>query len=332
MTAGERFQAGRFRPAKACLPHRSRTPTMTSKQKYTNPQVCEGLGLHQVPMKLATNENLKGMGVIVDDPADFTVEKKTFEISTWPTSGWRKMDPGCGDEAGTCEGKFDIYWDGDFLCPSGVSSRARFRCALEVVSRRYGKNHSIATTSNHYLLGYGKEPTACVKQQRGQGPAESPDSIRLWYSDYHPDGGQLFFPEDGQPFVTNLAPPLGDDVKPSDFTAFYVPAGKGCYIHPGVRGRRPRRLRVDRRALDRAIAEPRRRRSGTTRSTRTRPRGRTGRSSTARAACTRASASTGPRSSASSCRCRSRGRRRSPSSPRSERALIAHARPRPPLS
>ena len=97
---------------------------MTSKQKYTNPQLCQGLKLHQVPMKLATNENLKGMGVVVDDPEDFTVEKKTFEIATWPTSGWRKMDPGCGDEAGTCEGKFDIYWDGDLL---------------------YGKNHSIAS-------------------------------------------------------------------------------------------------------------------------------------------------------------------------------------------
>ena len=180
---------------------------MTSKQKYTNPKLCTGLKLHKVPMKLATNENLKGMGVVVDDPADFTTEKKTFEICTWPASGWRTMDPGCGDEAGTCEGKFDIYWDGDLL---------------------YGKNHSIATTSNHYLLGYSKEPTECVAKGRGTGPDASPETIRLWYSDYHPDGGQLFYPEDGQSFVTNLAPPLGDDVKPEHFTAFYVPAGKGC--------------------------------------------------------------------------------------------------------
>ena len=82
---------------------------------------------------------------------------------------------------------------------------------------RGGKRRSVVTdacrrtTSNHYLLGYGKEPTACVKARRGEGPAESPETVRLWYSDYHPDGGQLFFPEDGQPFVTNLAPPLGDE-------------------------------------------------------------------------------------------------------------------------
>ena len=141
---------------------------MTSKQKYTNPQLCSGLKLHKVPMKLATDENLQGMGKIVDDPAafKFTTAKKTFEITTWPTTGWRPMDPGCGDEAGTTEGKFDISWDGDLL---------------------YGKNHSIATTSNHYLLGYGKEPTDCVAAERGVPPPESPETVRLWYSDYHPD-------------------------------------------------------------------------------------------------------------------------------------------------
>mmetsp|Transcript_8359 Transcript_8359/g.14047 ORF Transcript_8359/g.14047 Transcript_8359/m.14047 type:complete len:254 (+) Transcript_8359:112-873(+) len=186
---------------------------MTSKEKYCDPKLCEGLKAFHVPIKLATNENLKGMGYVVDDPDDFTVEKGTFKIKVWPTQGWRPMDPGCGDEAGTTEGKFDIYWDGDLL---------------------YGKNHSIATKANHYLLGYGKPPAECKACKRGTPSEESPSSVRLWYSDYHPDGGQLFYPEDGQPFITNLAPPIGDDIKPTDFTAFYVPAGKGCYIHPGV--------------------------------------------------------------------------------------------------
>jgi len=186
---------------------------MTSKEKYCNPELCKGLSSYRVPIKLATNENLKGLGCIVDDPEDFTVEKGTFEIRKWPTSGWRKMDPGCGDEAGTTEGRFAVYWDGDLL---------------------YGKNHTIATSANHYLLGYSRNPAECKPCVRGQGPVDSPDSIRLWYSDYHPDGGQLFYPEDGQPFITNLAPPVGDDVRPEHFTAFYVPPGKGCYIHPGV--------------------------------------------------------------------------------------------------
>ena len=53
---------------------------MTSKEKYCNPKLCEGLKAVHVPIKLATNENLKGMGYVVDNPEDFTVEKGTFEI------------------------------------------------------------------------------------------------------------------------------------------------------------------------------------------------------------------------------------------------------------
>merc|ERR1719240_288137 len=184
-----------------------------NKNKYANPDLCKGLKIHDVPIKWATNENLKGMGFVVKDPSEFTVQNKRFEIVPWPVSGWRPLDPGTGDEAGTTEGKFDIYWDGDFL---------------------YGKNHTIATTANHYLLGYSKDPSECKSRGRGLGPETSPSHVALWYSDYHPDGGQLFYPEDGQPFVTNLCRPKGDNIRPQDMCAFYVPAGYGVYIHPGV--------------------------------------------------------------------------------------------------
>jgi len=184
-----------------------------SKEKHANPEVCKGLATFHVPMKLATDDNLRGLGHVVKDPEDFTVANKSFEIVAWPTQGWRQLDPGTGDEAGTTEGKFDIYWDGDFL---------------------YGKNHTIAAAANHYLLGYAKEPELCKKGGPGVAPSSPPAHISLWYSDYHPDGGQLFYPEDGQPFVTNLAPPKGDDIKPEDFCAYYVPGGCGVYIHPGV--------------------------------------------------------------------------------------------------
>ena len=54
------------------------------------------------------DESLKGFGKIVHHPDEFTVEKKNFEITPWPVSGWRQLDPGTGDEAGTTEGDFDV--------------------------------------------------------------------------------------------------------------------------------------------------------------------------------------------------------------------------------
>jgi hypothetical protein len=80
-------------------------------------------------------------------------------------------------------------------------------------------------------------------------------------SDYHPDGGQLFWPEGGDceeeevggeheknrapsssnttipppPFVVCLGPAsCGDDVRPEDMRAFLVPPGHGVYLKPGT--------------------------------------------------------------------------------------------------
>jgi ureidoglycolate lyase len=56
-------------------------------------------------------------------------------------------------------------------------------------------------------------------------------------SDYHPDGGQLFFPvvDGGLPFVVCLGPASkGDDIKPTDMRAFAVPQGVGVYLEPGT--------------------------------------------------------------------------------------------------
>merc|ERR1719230_246213 len=97
-----------------------------SAQAYNSPELLKGLKVLDVPLKLATNENLKGLGYVVDDPKDFTVEKGTFEIVSWPVQGWRSLDPETGNEGGTTEGGFDIFWKGDTL---------------------RGQNNSIATTA-----------------------------------------------------------------------------------------------------------------------------------------------------------------------------------------
>ncbi len=50
-----------------------------------------------------------------------------------------------------------------------------------------------------------------------------------------PDGAQLFFPKENIPFIVCLGKKsFGDDVKPEDMRAFYVPAGKGVYFHAGT--------------------------------------------------------------------------------------------------
>ena len=54
-------------------------------------------------------------------------------------------------------------------------------------------------------------------------------------ANYHPDGGQVFYPKTRQPFVMLLAPATtGDDVKPEDFTAFAFDGDGGFQIAPNV--------------------------------------------------------------------------------------------------
>ena len=178
-------------------------------ENFRNPELPSGLNIVDVPLVEATKESLEGYGLIVDDPEDFTVQKGTFEIVPWPVQGWRKLDPGTGDEAGTTEGDFELEWRGDYY---------------------HGRNLAIATTNNTYLGGLGTIPEkANHTSSTGTG-----DEIYLWMSDYHPDGAQLFWTREKIPFVVCLGKSsFGDNITPQDMRAFYVPAGKGVYFHPG---------------------------------------------------------------------------------------------------
>ncbi|CAK0863265.1 unnamed protein product [Prorocentrum cordatum] len=165
--------------------------------------------VREVPRELATDETLAGLGRIVTDPDAFTVGRGTFEIVKWPCSGWRQLDPGTGDEAGTTEGDFEVHWKGDFF---------------------YAENLAVATQNNKYLDGLGVPP-----EFASHAAPEAAEAIHLWMSDYHPDGGQLFWPRQPVPFVVCLGPSArGDDIRPEDMRAFLVPRGLGVYLHPGT--------------------------------------------------------------------------------------------------
>ena len=122
----------------------------------------------------------------------------------WPAQGHRPIDADTGDQGGTTEGVFVSEWQGDIL---------------------YGRNEAVG---GHYILAYAEAPEAARTDN-----AEPPRRMLLWHANYHPDGGQLFFPLDRQPFYVPLALP-GDDVTPERFVCFRFDGSQGFYIHPNI--------------------------------------------------------------------------------------------------
>lgn len=166
---------------------------------YLNPDLPAGLARVRMPVVAATDESLAGYGVLVDDPAACRIE-----IVRWPARGWRAVDPDSGDEGGTTEGVFVSEWQGDVL---------------------YGRNEAV---DGHYILAYACEPARADPRH-----ARAPERMLLWHCNYHPDGGQMFFPIEQRPFLVPLALP-GDDVKPEDFVCFRFDGTRGLYIHPNI--------------------------------------------------------------------------------------------------
>jgi ureidoglycolate hydrolase len=78
------------------------------------------------------------------------------------------------------------------------------------------------------VLAYADEPADAREDHE-----RAPRRMLLWHANYHPDGGQLFFPLDARPYVVPLAKP-GDDVRPEDFVAFRFDGRQGLYIHANV--------------------------------------------------------------------------------------------------
>jgi ureidoglycolate lyase len=157
------------------------------------------LELFSVPLVEATEHSVEGYGYLVDDP-EFEIE-----IVTWPAQGWRSVDEGTGNEGGAVEGIFFGNWSGDVLM---------------------GRNDAV---SGHYVLGWSTDPQSASSTKQ----TTERDKVLLWHMNYHPDGGQLFFPQQKKPFVVPVALP-GDDFKPEKVIAFWCDGSRGLYIHPGI--------------------------------------------------------------------------------------------------
>jgi Ureidoglycolate lyase len=166
---------------------------------YMNPNLPPGLKRVTMPVVNATPQALQGYGRLVDDPAQCRIE-----IVRWPAQGTRPIDPDSGDQGGTTEGIFVSEWRGDIL---------------------YGRNEAV---DGRYILGYAQLPEDARTEH-----AQAPRRVMLWHANYHPDGGQLFFPLDRRPFYVPLALP-GDDLTPERFVCFRCEGRQGLYIHPNI--------------------------------------------------------------------------------------------------
>jgi hypothetical protein len=166
---------------------------------YLHPDLPAGLRRVVMPVVDASPAALRGYGRLVDDPAECEVE-----IVRWPQGGTRPIDADTGDQGGTTEGVFVSEWRGDIL---------------------YGRNDAVG---GHYILGYAEQPEVARADR-----SRPPRRVMLWHANYHPDGGQLFFPLDKRPFLVPLALP-GDDVTPERFVCFRFDGTQGLYIHPDI--------------------------------------------------------------------------------------------------
>lgn len=167
---------------------------------YLSPDVPAELPWHEVPLIEADDDSVAPYGRMVDNP-----DACEIEIVQWPAQGWRPVDAGTGDEGGTVEGVFRSAWHGEVL-------RAQ--------------NDAVG---GDYVLGWSTNPGAASESAGGS----EPERILLWHMNYHPDGGQMFYPLDGKPFVVPVALP-GDDLEPQDVVALWCDGSRGLYIHPAI--------------------------------------------------------------------------------------------------
>jgi hypothetical protein len=171
-------------------------------------QKTGAIGAIDIPIVRATPENLQGLGVMISDPDEIAVE-----IVKWPQPGWRELDPGTGDEGGTTEGLFEFWWENNVLSARNNAVNDQYTMAADA----------------RWPEAFDPDVAKTIPDDD-----EGRKAALLFHANYHPDGGQLFFPEDAAPFVAPLAPAVGDDVRPEDFRAFWFDGTQGLYIHPNV--------------------------------------------------------------------------------------------------
>lgn len=173
--------------------------TIKGTQEFIPKSLAE-VGVHDAELIIASNETLGDLGFLVDD---FDIAE--VQIVQWPQLGSRPVLAGTGLGGGITAGDFEMHWDGQML-----------------------KTHNHAV-DGQYITGWSCDPTKASEDIE----REQTDFLYTFEANYHPDGGQIFYPTDNEPFVALLAAE-GDDIKPSDFKAFYFDGSQGVHINASV--------------------------------------------------------------------------------------------------
>ena len=157
-------------------------------------------GIYEVELVSAHDERFNKFGRKVYD-----YDNEVVVIETWPQPGWRPVESGTGNEGGITEGEFVFKRQGGLMTAF---------------------NHAV---DGHYVSGWFSDPATAHAEQRGCDYSR----VLVREANYHPDGGQVFYPQNHTPFVALLALP-GDDIKPEDFVAFYCDGSFGIQIWPSI--------------------------------------------------------------------------------------------------
>ena len=176
---------------------------------YLNPAVPAGLRRVTMPVVDATDANLAGFGRLVDAPDGCPIE-----IVRWPAQGWRPVDADTGDEGGTTR-----------------------RCLRQRMARRHplrpqrSRRRSLRAGVRDGTFAAPTRPMHAIR-----------DRMLLWHVNYHPDGGQLFFPLECAPFLRAAGACPATTCKPEAFVCFRFD-GTPRSLHPPERLAR-RRVRA----------------------------------------------------------------------------------------
>ena len=167
--------------------------------------------IHDIEIIKATPESFKDYGNFV---YDFQSEK--VEIVPWPLNGTRKLHPGTGIGGGEIEGENRYVYNND----------------TDGLKKLFAHNMAVKDFNNKYITGLVDLDNLSGFKKKEDNSIFS-TTILLRECNYHPDGGQVFYPLEKKPFIAVLALP-GDDVKPENFVGFYFEGDHGLQIKPNI--------------------------------------------------------------------------------------------------